>query len=166
MLDIVLGAALAVVTALMAIFILKSFISQNNLNSANLCKQYYDDILRKHKQIWSEIGHNKAILIEGNLSENTVKIYDEDKITELLMDLEMISILVMKKVIRIDFIYESFSTLYFPCLYDPQIKEKIEKLNNGVAKNTYYNNYIAVAKLCKKYFKDGEKIAILDQLHL
>ena len=82
MLDIVLGTILAVVTALMAIFILKSFISQNNLNSANLCKQYYDDILRKHKQIWSEIGHNKTNLIEGNLSENTVKIYDEDKITE------------------------------------------------------------------------------------
>ena len=84
MLDIVLGTILAVVTALMAIFILKSFISQNNLNSANLCKQYYDDILRKHKKIWSEIGHNKTNLIEGNLSKNTVKIYDEDKITELL----------------------------------------------------------------------------------
>lgn len=163
---VIVTGILAIFTGIMAIGILHTFSSQNNMNYATLCKTYYDDIYNKNKKIWAQIGINKERYVANNEKYEIVEKYESVELTDLLQTMEMISILVVKKIIRIDFAYEMFSTLYFPYFYDTQIQDKINGVNSGKSGVTYYNNYIKAAKLCKKYFENNLKIILRDRSHL
>ena len=154
---VMVTGVLAIFTGLMAIWIVRTLISQNNMNSATLCKTYYDDIYKNNYEIWAAIVTNKEHYIENDGKYKIIEVYDSNKLATLLQNMEIISMLIVKNVIKIDYAYEIFSTLYFPYFYDSQIQSKINNANNGKSGNTYYNNYIKAANLCNTYFKNNKK---------
>ena len=163
---VIVTGILAIFTGLMAVWIVRTFVSQNNMNSATLCKTYYDDIYNNNRNIWAQIGINKDRYIQNNGKYEIVRAYKSHELTALLQNMEMISILIVKNVIKIDYAYEIFSTLYFPYFYDKQIQNKIRQINDGNSGTTYYNNYIKAAKLCDTYFKNNKKSILRNRMRL
>ena len=147
---------LVIVTAIMAIFLWKTFTSQILLNSGNLSKKYYDDFYNEHRIIWNMVADNKQKrrLKQKNI---TPKKYNDMRLREFLNQLEIVSFLVKTNTIRIDFAYTVFSTLFSSCLDDPQICKYV---------NTHYTNINIISKWIWLYENKTMRFKICRRFHL
>ena len=163
LLDFVVAIILVLVTAVTGVIIWQTFKAQNNVNSAKLCNQFYDEIMKDYRGIWSEMGKNKFMYGKKNIDHRNIIKYNTSQLSDFLNKMEMVSVLVVKNIIGIEYAYEAFSTIYFAYDYDLQIRSYIDEGNND-GLNTYHNNYVQAANLCTKYYDNNKKLNFLDRV--
>lgn len=141
-------------TLITVFYLALSFHKQNITTSANLAEKYYEKCKKEHQGIWNKIITNYENSNRSDRDTNPIKLekYTIKEIYEILDTLERVSLLVKSRLISLEYAYEMFSTLYFPCLKDNDLQIMMVYRREP----RFYTNVKQVSKWCNNYFNKNK----------